>query len=206
MANTPSSCTARYPFFASENFVFQPEMPILDIPKTTVMNVLAKPAAIAAILLASLPIAAQTPPGAPSPTRVAREANNAQREVEDVKGVVQSVNDAVNAMKDVRRTIDSVVANDKSQTAGEVHLIFLGINYADENLVPLEAGLKKQDGITDLKKVQKTATVTFEMKSSRVPVDIWKDLPKQVQKSFLVHDKDAYNVVLIYRAPPPKKN
>ncbi len=169
------------------------------------MNVHIRLAAIALAICAAFPAFAQTP-GAPSPTRVAREANAAQREAQNVTETVQNVNDVINALKDVRKTIDSVVANDKSHTAGEVHLVLLGIQYADENLVPVEAALKKMEGITDLKKVQKTATVTFEMKSSRVPIDIWKDLPKQLQKSYLLHDKDAYNVVLIYKAPPPKKN
>jgi len=179
-------------------------MSILEIPKPTLMRILIKPVVIAVILFAASPVSAQVPPGAPSPTRVAREANNAQKEAGNVAETVQNVNDVINALKDVKKMIDSVVANDKSHTAGEVHLVFLSINYADETLVSLEAALKKQEGITDLKKVQKTATVTFEMKSSRVPFEIWKDLPKQVQKPFIVHDKDAYNVVLIYRAPPPK--
>ena len=171
------------------------------------MYIYMKPAVFAALLIVTaFPAYAQVPPGAPSPARVAREANAAQREAGNVAEAVQSVNDVVNALKEVKRTIDSVVANDKSHTAGEVHLIFVGINYNDENLVPVETGLKKLDGITDLKKVQKTATVTFEMKSSRVPFDIWKDLPKQVQRSFIVHDKDAYNVVLLYRAPAKAKN
>ncbi len=169
------------------------------------MRVLIKPVIIAAILFTTSPASAQ-PPGAPSPTKVAREANRAQREAGNVAETVQSVNDAINAIKDVRRTIDSVVANDKSHTAGEVHLILLGINYNDENLVPLEEALKTQTGVTDVKKVQKTATVTFEMKSSLVPFDIWKELPKKLQKSYIVHDKDANNVVLIYRAPAKTKN
>ncbi|MBL0180977.1 MAG: hypothetical protein IPP96_01315 [Chitinophagaceae bacterium] len=169
------------------------------------MRILIKPVIIAVILFAASPASAQVPPGAPSPTRVAREANNAQREAGNVAETVQNVNDVINALKDVKKMIDSLVANDKSHTAGEVHLILVGINYADESLVPVEAALKKLEGITDLKKVQKTATVTFEMKSSQVPIDIWKDLPKQVQKPFIVHDKDAYNVVLLYRAPAKAK-
>ncbi len=171
------------------------------------MYTIMKPVVAAAILIfTAFPTLAQVPPGSPSPTRVAREANAAQREAGNVAETVQSVNDVVNALKEVKRTIDSVVANDKSHTAGEVHLIVVGINYNDENLVPVEAALKKTDGITDLKKVQKTATVTFEMKSSRVPLDIWKDVPKQLQRSYIVHDKDAYNVVLLYRAPAKAKN
>ena len=169
------------------------------------MRVFVKLVVIAVILFAAIPASAQVP-GAPSPTRVAREANNAKREADNVVETVQSVNDAINAIKDVRKTIDSVVANDKSHTAGEVHLVFLGINYNDENLAPVEEALKNQKGVTDVKKVQKTATVTFEMKSSLVPFDIWKELPKKLQKSYIVHDKDPYNVVLLYRAPPKAKN
>ena len=169
------------------------------------MRVLINLVVIAVMLFAAFPVLAQ-PPGAPSPTKVAREANRAQREAGNVAETVQSVNDAINAIKDVRKTIDSVVANDKSHMAGEVHLVLLGINYTDENLAPLEEALKSQKGVTDVKKVQKTATVTFEMKSSLVPFDIWKDLPKKIQKSYIVHDKDPNNVVLIYRAPPKAKN
>ena len=170
------------------------------------MNINLKPVIIAVLVFATFPVAAQVPPGAPSPGRVSREANAAQREAGNVAEAVQSVNDVINALKDVRKTIDSLVANDKSNTAGEVHLIFVGINYNDENLAPVEEALKNQKGVTDLKKVQKTATVTFEMKSSLVPFDIWKDLPKKLQKSYIVHDKDPYNVVLLYRAPPKTKN
>lgn len=167
------------------------------------MRVLIKPVVISVLLFASFPAHAQVP-GAPSARSVAREANNAKRETDDVKETVKNVNDVITALKEVKRTIDSVVANDKSQTAGEVHLIFVGINYADENLAPVEEALKNQKGVTDVKRVQKTATVTFEMKSSLVPFDIWKDVPKKAQKPFIVHDKDPYNVVLLYRAPPKK--
>jgi len=170
------------------------------------MNVLIKPIIIAVVVMfAAFPAAAQVP-NAPSPRKVAREVNNAQTEAGNVVESVQNVNDVINAFKDVRRTIDSVVANDKSKTTGEVHLVFLGINYSDANLALLEDALKTMTGITDLKKVQKTATVTIEMKSSLVPFDIWKDLPKKLQKSYIVHDKDANNVVLIYKAPPKAKN
>ena len=168
------------------------------------MNVLAKPVVIVVIMFGAFSAAAQVP-RTPSPRKVNREVNAAKREADDVVGTVQSVNDVINAVKDVRRTIDSVVANDKSKTSGEVHLIFLGINYTDENLSAIEEALKNLTGITGLKKVQKMATVTFEMNSSLVPFEIWKDLPKKLQKSFIVHDKDAYNVVLLYKVPPQTK-
>lgn len=158
---------------------------------------------MALLIIAALPALAQVPPPppppAPSPARVEREVN-------DVNQTIRSVNDAVNAIKEARRTVDSVVADSKSHIAGEVHFIFLGINYNDENLAPVEEALKELKGITDLQKLQKTTTVNFEIKSSLVPYEIWKDLPKKAQKYFIVHDKDPYNVVLIYRAPPKAKN
>lgn len=170
------------------------------------MRVPIKMLLITAMLFAAFPLFAQVPPGAPSPAAVNREVNNAQREANDVKETVQAVNDAIDAIKKVKKMIDSVVANDKSHTAGEVHLIFFGISFTDENLQPVEDALKTMKGVTDLKKLQKTATVTFEMKSSMMPIDIWKDIPKKAQKYFIVHDKDPYNVVLLFRAPPKAKN
>ncbi|MEP7255178.1 MAG: hypothetical protein ABI666_05345 [Ferruginibacter sp.] len=145
-------------------------------------------------------------PTAPSPKTATRHANEAVREANDVVETVQNVNDVINAFKEVRRVIDSVVANDKSKTAGEVHFIFVGIPYEHENLSKVNEALKNITGVSEVQKLQKTGSVTFQFKSSLLPIEIWKDLPRQLQKSFMVHDKDAYNVVLLYKAPPPSKS
>jgi hypothetical protein len=95
------------------------------------MNVFVKPVVIVAIMFGVFSASAQVP-RTPSPKKVYREVNAAKREADNVVETVQNVNDVINAFKDVRRTIDSVVANDKSKTPGEVHLIFLGIRLQDD--------------------------------------------------------------------------
>ncbi len=169
------------------------------------MSVHIKWVVISAMIFAAFNASAQTPPGAPSPARVDREVRSAQRDANDVRETVQAVNDAVNAMKDVRKMIDSIVDPARSKTPGVVHLIFVGINNNTEAVTTLENALKELKGISDLKKTNSTATVVFEMKSSSAPIDIWKDVPKSLKNSYFLHDKDAFNVVLLYRAPPPAK-
>lgn len=141
---------------------------------------------------------------APSPRRAARHAASAARHADDAVETVQDVNDVVNAIKNARKAIDTLVEKDKSRTPGQVHLIFMGIDYNNENLNQVNDALKEAKAVSDVQKVQKSSSVTFQLKSQLSPIDIWKDLPKKVQKEYIIHDKDAYNIVLLYKVPPAK--
>jgi len=139
-----------------------------------------------------------------SPRRAASHARSAAREGKDVVESVNDINELVNGISAARKTIDSLVANDKSKTPGEVRLLFTGVQLNDETLTTVEESLKKLDGVSEVNKVAKSGSIAIQMKSELYPFNIWKKMPKSVQKSYLVHDKDAYNVVLLYKIPPPK--
>lgn len=169
------------------------------------MKINLKAIAFMAIIFITVDVSAQfSIPSIASPRRVARHAASAARHADDAVETVQDVNEVVNAINSARKMIDSLVAKDKSKTPGQVHLIFVGIDYNNENLIPVNDALKNVKDVSDVQKVQKNGSVTFTLKSQLIPIDIWKNLPKKVQKEYIIHDKDACNVVLLYKVPPTK--
>lgn len=140
----------------------------------------------------------------PSPRKAARHSRTVAREANNVSETVTDINDAVRSISDAKKTIDSLVAKDKSKTAGEIHLLFVGVQLTDETLIQIEECLKKIEGITNVKKVAKSGSIAIQMTSDLFPLNIWKKMPKSVQKAYFIHDKDELNIVLLYKLPPPK--
>jgi hypothetical protein len=157
---------------------------------------------IAVTLSTAISVSAQLP--GVSPRRAASHARSAAREARDVTETVNDVNDAVNAISDARKTIDSLVANDKSKTKGKVHFLFMGVSMEDASLSTVEEALKKIEDVSEVSKVAKTGSIAIQMNTELNPYDIWKKMPKSVQRSFFVHDKDQLNIVLLNKIPPPK--